>query len=103
MYLQARESVSESPSVGICYNQMALMYSKLGDREGAVTMFTHALEIEPDHKEAFLWLNNRRLNRIKLGDIDGAQADAREALRRCPDTENGRAKRQLLEEFLQDC
>ena len=66
-------------------------------------MYTHAFETEPDHKEAYLWLNNRRLNRIKLGDKDGAQADAREALRRCPDNEKGRAKRQLLEEFLQDC
>ena len=35
-----------------------------------------------------------------FGDNVSARADAREALRRCPDTEKGRAKRQALEKFL---
>jgi tetratricopeptide (TPR) repeat protein len=101
MYLQARESVSDnSPSAGVCFNQMGLMYSKIKDPEGARRLYTQALEVDPDHKEAYLWLNNRRMTQLRLGDNVSARADAREALRRCPDTEKGRAKRQALEKFL---
>ncbi len=95
MFLLARETawVAGDPAPAVCYNQMAVCYSRLDDDHRAIEMYEAALHEEPGHRDNYIWLNNVRRVYQRMGDQVNADRCARKGLEVCPMHEKGRAKR----------
>ncbi len=98
MFLLARETawVAGDPAPAVCYNQMAVCYSRLQDEQRAIDMYEEALREEPGHRDNYIWLNNVRRVYQRMDDQVNADRCARKGLEVCPMHEKGRAKRQVF-------
>eukprot|EP01043_Picozoa_sp_COSAG02_P034088 COSAG02_NODE_2364_length_9055_cov_12.230606_5_plen_838_part_00 len=98
MFLLARETawVAGDPAPAVCYNQMAVCYSRLRDDQRAIDMYEAALREEPGHRDAYIWLNNLRRVYERTHDRINADKCARKGLKLCPANEKGRAKRKAF-------
>ena len=52
------------------------------------------------HEDSSTWLTGRRIAKESAGDLQGALTDAKEALKLCPDTEQGRRVAAAEQNFL---
>ena len=78
---------------GVCFNQLALCFVKLDQREKSAALYRAAVDAGTDrHTDAFLWYNNMRTNLEKLNMTAEAIIACRKVIELSPTTSNGRAK-----------